>query len=100
MFGRKKRAALASLICGVTELIVAAVTDYPGGLRQDISFPLHRKIDFGLSGMVASMPEFLAFEDEKETSFFRAQSVLIAGATVLTNFEPQHIVGERERRAA
>ena len=101
LFWRKsKRAAIAALVCGIAEAGFAALTDYPGGIRRAISFPLHRKIDFGLSSMTAAMPEFLAFEDEKENAFFRMQSVLITGVTALTNFEEQRIVGERERRAA
>lgn len=97
---RSKRAAVASLICGAAETAVAALTDYPGGIKHVISFPLHRKIDFGLSSMAATMPEFLAFEDDKEKGFFRMQSAVVAGVTALTQFEPQRIHGERERRAA
>ena len=97
---RSKRAAVASLTCGAAEVAVAALTDYPGGVKHAISFPLHRKIDFGLSSMTATMPEFLAFDDEKEKEFFRTQSALIAGVTVLTDFEPQAITGEWERKVA
>lgn len=97
---RSKRAAVASLVCGAAEVAIAALTDYPGGVKHAISFPLHRKIDFGLSSMAATMPEFLAFDDEKEKAFFRTQSALIAGMTVLTDFEPQHMAGEWERKAA
>lgn len=95
-----KRAAVAALICGAAETAVATLTDYPGGVKPVISFPLHRKIDFGLSSMTATMPEFLAFEEEKEKGFFRAQSLLIAGVTALTRFHPRRIAGERERKAA
>ncbi len=97
---QSKRAAVACLICGAAETAVAALTDYPGGIKHVISFPLHRKIDFGLSSMAATMPEFLAFEEEKEKGFFRMQSAAIAGVTALTEFEPQRIHGVRERRAA
>jgi len=97
---RSKRAAVASLVCGAAETAVAALTDYPGGVKHVISFPLHRKIDFGLSSMAATMPEFLAFEEEKEKGFFRAQSLLMAGVTAMTRFELQRIRGERERKAA
>jgi hypothetical protein len=101
LFWRKsKRAAVASLICGAAEIGVAAFTDYPGGVKHPISFPLHRKIDFGLSSMTATMPDFLAFEDEKEKAFFRTQSILMAGVTVLTDFAPRALAGERERKAA
>ena len=102
LFSKKsKRAAIASLICGIAEAGVAAFTDNPGGLKDVISFPLHRRIDFGLSKIAATMPEFFAFEDEKEkAAFFSMQSVLIAGVTVVTNFEPPRIAEEREGKAA
>ncbi|HUI82785.1 MAG TPA: hypothetical protein VL240_01095 [Candidatus Binatia bacterium] len=91
-----KRAAVASLICGAAETTVAALTDHPGGLKKAISFPLHRKIELGLSSMAATMPEFLAFGEEKEKAFFHVQSAVIAGLTVLTDFESRHLAGERE----
>jgi hypothetical protein len=97
---RSKRAAVASLVCGAAEAGVAALTDYPGGVKPAISFPLHRKIDFGLASMTATMPEFLAFEDESEKVFFRLQSGMIAAFTTLTDFEEQSLAGERERKAA
>src|SRR5579864_3587479 len=59
---KNKRAALASMLCGAAETAVATLTDYPGGVKNLISFPLHGKIDFGMAGMVAAMPQFLAFE--------------------------------------
>src|SRR5215470_15422747 len=36
---RSKRAAVASLICGAAKVAVAALTDYPGGVKHAISFP-------------------------------------------------------------
>jgi hypothetical protein len=79
---------------------VAAFTDYPGGIKRAISLPLHKKIDLGLSTMTAAMPQFLAFEDEKEKAFFRTQSLVIAGLTAVTEFKEQEISGERELIAA
>ena len=83
---RSKRAALAALICGVAELAVVLLTDYPGGLKRVISFRTHGEIDLGLAAMTATMPEFLAFEDESERKFFLDQGALITGATELTQF--------------
>ena len=95
---RNKRAAVASLICGAAEAGVAALTDYPGGVNRVISFPLHQKVDLGLSSMAAAMPQFLAFEDEKEKAFFRTQSLVIAGVAALTQFEAREL--ERGERVA
>lgn len=84
---RNKRAAVASLICGAAGAGVLALREHPGGLGS--SAPMHKTIDFGLASMVAAMPEFMAFDDEPETRFFRLQSAVIAGIAVLTDFEEQ-----------
>jgi hypothetical protein len=97
---RSKRAAIACLICGTAETAVAGLTDYRGGIKHAISFPLHGKIDFGLASMAATMPEFLAFEEEKEKGFFRMQSAIIASVAAMTDFKPQRLRGVRERKAA
>ncbi|HZD06812.1 MAG TPA: hypothetical protein VE176_01115, partial [Candidatus Limnocylindrales bacterium] len=56
---RNKRAAVSALICGAAETITALCTDYPGGVVKEISYETHGTIDFGLSGMVASLPDML-----------------------------------------
>jgi len=100
---RNKRAAIASLVCGTAEAGVAAITDRTGSLQRRIGFPLRKKIDFGLSTLAASMPEFLAFEDEREKNFFRMQSIAIIGVSALTRFESAHPASQdqdQERKAA
>lgn len=97
---RNRRAAIASFACGATELAVSLLTDYPGGVSKAISFPLHEKIDIGLAAMAATMPEFLAFQDEPERMFFYAQAALITGLTNLTQFEPRAVRATRERARA
>src|SRR5262249_51904902 len=92
-----KRAAIASLLCGVAEAGVTVLTDYSGERERAINLPLHRKIDFGLSTMTSTMPEFLAFAGEKEKAFFVAQSVLIAGVTAITDFGVPHTSAARAR---
>ncbi len=83
---RSKRASLAALICGGSELAVSLLTDYPGGVKRVISFTTHGEIDLGLAAMTATMPEFLAFKDDSERKFFLAQGALITAATQLTQF--------------
>ena len=85
-WGRSKRAAVASLICGAAELGVSLLTDYPGGIKRVISFRRHRDIDFGLAAMAATMPEFLAFKDEPEKKFFLTQGAIITGVAEVTQF--------------
>jgi hypothetical protein len=90
---RHKRAALSAFFCASAELALNLLTDYPGGVTKAISFPTHRKVDLGLAAMAAAMPEFMAFEDDREKRFFLAQSAAITVATNLTDFD-----SGRERR--
>lgn len=87
LFWRKnKRAAVASLFCGAAEVMTSMLTDYPGGVVRTISFQTHGAIDFGMSGLVASLPGMFRFSDEPEARFFRLQGVTIAAVTGLTDF--------------
>jgi hypothetical protein len=83
---RNKRAAISSLICGAAEVVTSLCTDYPGGVVREISFETHGAIDFGLSGMVASMPDMLRFDDAREKTFFRLQGLAMATVSGLTDF--------------
>jgi hypothetical protein len=83
---RNKRAAVSSLVCGGAELVTSIFTDYPGGLVGEINFETHGAIDFGLSGMAASMPDTLRFNDEREATFFRLQGLALATVAGLTDF--------------
>jgi hypothetical protein len=88
---RNRRAGFGALLCGGAELANSLLTDYPGGIGRTISFPLHRKIDFGLAAMTATMPEFLSFQGHPENRFFVTQAAMITAITNLTN------VGRRRR---
>ena len=98
-WGRNKRAALGCLVCGGAELIVSLLTDYPGGVADVISYRTHGKIDLGLAAMSATMPEFMAFADDREKTFFLAQAAGITAITNLTDFEENSARSNRiERR--
>jgi hypothetical protein len=83
---RNRRAAIASLACGATEVLAALLTDYPGGAAKQISFETHGSIDLGLSGLVAGLPDAMRFAGEPESRFFRVQGLAIAALTGLTDF--------------
>ena len=96
-----KRAALASFMCGGAELAVNLVTDYPGGVRPVISFPLHGKMDLGMAAMTATIPEFMGFAKERQRGFFLAQAGIITATTNLTNFSrPRLVFAKRNPRVA
>jgi hypothetical protein len=101
---RNKRAALGALICGGAELVVNLLTDYPGGITDVISYRAHGKIDIGLAAMSATMPEFMAFPDDREKTFFIAQAVSITALTNLTDFEQRRsrsrLIDRRNSRVA
>ena len=83
---RNKRAAVSSFICGGAEVVTALMTDYPGGVAREISLETHGAIDFGLSGMAASMPDMLRFTGEREATFFHLQGLAMATVSGLTDF--------------
>jgi hypothetical protein len=83
---RNKRAAVSSLVCGTAEAITALCTEYPGGVVREINFATHGAIDFGLSGMVASMPGMMRFSGEPEARFFTMQGLALAAVAGFTDF--------------
>lgn len=93
-WNRNKRAAVSSIICGAAETITAMLTDYPGGVTDAISFETHGSIDFGISGLVASLPDMMRFSDDPESRFFRLQGTALAVLTGLTDFTG---TGERKQ---
>ena len=97
---RHKRAALSAFFCAGADLAVSLLTDYPGGIKKEISFPTHCKIDLGLAAMSAALPEFMGFEDDREKRFFLAQSAGITIATNLTDTNRRRRVRDRNLRAA
>ena len=95
-----KRATLASLLCGGAKLAVSLLTDYPGGVRKVIHYPVRHEIDLGIAAMVATMPEFLAFKDEPQRKFFMAQGALMTAANELTHFPERRRRGKERPKAA
>lgn len=85
MWKRHKRAAIAALACGISEVTTSMITGYPGGVADAISFPTHLKIDAGLAGVVAALPSLLAFPDEWPALYFRGQGMAIAATTGMTD---------------
>jgi hypothetical protein len=97
---RNKRAAIGCLICAGAGAIVNLLTDYPGGATDVISYRTHEKLDIGLAAMSATMPEFMAFADDREKTFFLAQAAGITAITNLTDFEQPRRRDRRSSRAA
>ena len=90
---RNQRAAISCLVCGGAETVTSLLTDYPGGVTDVLSFETHGRIDFGMSGLISSMPNLMRFSDEDGSTFFRMQGLAMAAVTGLTDF-----TGTGERR--
>lgn len=88
-----KRAAVASLVCGIAETTVALMSDYPGGVSKAISFPTQGRIDAGFAAVVGSIPNLMGFSDEWPATFFRTHALAMATVTGLTDF-----TGEKQLR--
>ena len=86
LWKRNRRAAFGALMSGAGEAATAAFTSFPGGLVDAISFETHGKVDAALSGLVATLPNMLDFEDDKAAAFFRTQAILMGGVTAMTDF--------------
>lgn len=81
-----KAAAVAGIMASLCELTNIAMTDVPGGICKEISFPLHGRIDMGNSAMLAAMPKMMGFADDPESKFFYATAVASTVVTGLTDY--------------
>src|SRR5260370_37602110 len=66
---RNKRAAVASLVCGATDVLTAMLTDYPGGVVKQLSFKTHGSIDFAMSALVAGLPHMMRYSGDADSRF-------------------------------
>jgi len=81
---RRRRAAIASLICAGANATNTLLTDFPGGVADVISFPTHLKVDMGLAAMCSALPSFMGFDDEVEAKYLRAMGMGITAVAALT----------------
>jgi hypothetical protein len=86
-WGRNKRAAVGAMMCGGAIVASSMLTNYPGGVKKVISFQTHGRIDAGLAGLTASMPNVMAFNDEAEAKYFRGAALVETAITGLTDFD-------------
>jgi hypothetical protein len=86
-FRKNKRASVGAFIIGGAIVGQSLCTDYPGGVARLISFQLHGKLDTGMAGLMATMPDLLGFKDEPEAKHFRMQGIAEALVVGLTDWE-------------
>ena len=99
LWRRNPRAAVGALACAGAELAINVLTDYPGGAARVISYRTHGKMDIGLAAMMATMPEFMGFQDEKERKFFLGAAGAVTAVANLTDFRPRIVRSIRRRSA-
>lgn len=92
-----KAAGMAAMMASLATVTNVAMTDVPGGMCKTISFPLHGRIDMGLSGMYAALPGLMGFTDTKESRFFMMGAVVGSLVTSMTDFTG---TGERQQSQA
>ena len=94
---RNRRAAIGSLLCGGATAAVSLLTDYPGGARKVIPYPMHGQIDTGLIAMTAAMPRLVNIEDNPEAKFFSRQAIAKTAITAMTDFDYNQRPSPRRR---
>lgn len=92
---RNRRAGMGSLLCGGATAAVSVLTDYPGGVKKIIPYPLRKQIDTGLVAMAAAMPRLLDVEDKRDAKFFSRQALARTAITAMADFD--HGYGRRTR---
>jgi hypothetical protein len=100
LWGKNKRASLASYLCADLIGTMIFLTDCPGGVWKKISFETHGKVDPGVSALVASLPNLLGFSDEREAKLFQGMGIGLAAVRSLTNFEEGSSNAETRMKAA
>ena len=84
---RNKRAAISSAVCGFASAASSMLTDYPGGVFKVMSYRNHGRIDMGIAGLTAVMPDMMQFADSKEARFFEIQAIAETAVAAMTDFE-------------
>ena len=74
------------MMAAMAEVTNVAITNIPGGICKEISFPLHGRIDMGLTAMLTAMPKFMGFGDEAESKFFYSAALATSIVTSLTDY--------------
>lgn len=87
LWKRNRHAAVGSLVCGGATAAVSLLTDYPGGVRKVISYPMHGQIDTGLIAMTAAMPRLVNIENDRSAKFFARQALAKTAITAMTDFD-------------
>jgi VIT1/CCC1 family predicted Fe2+/Mn2+ transporter len=82
-------ATAVSVVVGVVVILVAATTDGPTSLVNQIPIPAHVLVDYALGAFLIASPFLFGYSDESgPTAFFIALGVVHLLLTVATRFRP------------
>lgn len=82
-----KRAAISSIVCGAATTANSMLTNYPGGVFKVMSFQNHGRVDMGLGGLTAALPNMMGLDTDAESRFFQGMAIAETAATAMTDFD-------------
>ena len=100
-FSDEGSATALSVITGVVVLIIAATSNGPTSLINQIPVAVHVVLDYALAAVLIAAPFLFGFSDESTpTAFFIALGVVHLLLTIATRFASQAGTGARSRSAS
>lgn len=82
-----KRAAISCIVCGAATTANSMLTNYPGGVFKVMSFQNHGRVDMGLGGLTAALPNMMGLDTDAESRFFQGMAIAETAATAMTDFD-------------
>ncbi|HZQ92954.1 MAG TPA: hypothetical protein VFA60_14265 [Terriglobales bacterium] len=95
---RDRRAAVACIGVGASQVALSLFTDYPGGLAKRVSFHRHGRIDMLRAGVIAGLPGVMEMEDASRR-FFATSAIALTAIAGMTAFEKEYARRWRRRAA-
>jgi hypothetical protein len=88
-------ATAVSIVAGVLVLVIAATTDGPTSLVDQLPVPVHVLLDYALVAVLIASPFLFGYSDETEpTAFFIGIAVLHLLVTIGTRFRRRPAAAE------
>ena len=84
--GTHRAASALAFLNGAMVLGMSLMTDYPGGVWRNISFPMHGALDVVQAGLAGFGPALLGFAQDPEARPFYGQAVSEVGVIAATDW--------------
>ena len=86
LWNRNRRAAVAALVAGVSELGTIMSTRFPGGVFPAMSFVRHAQVSMGQTAALAAAPMLFGFSRSRGAWLFPAQAAVMSLIDAMTDF--------------